>query len=175
MKVLRHLGLIVALIVCSASGSFAQVANNELKLSIVVDQTDLHPSKVSKMHASITWGTVPHARADSFRLVSFRLTKSDLKTNRYTRGDCFEGRYGFPEPPTLRSGELLEFDVDLSELYWYDLVLSSHNFRGPKNMAETIQPGSYVLSMSMAFPADYSKKIPLEVRTTSNVVLVQVK
>jgi len=176
MKTVFQFSLTALLVCLLSSSTFSQKVNGELNLSIAVDNTNFYQTQSAKVHVRIKWGPVAGARVDALRAVSFQLTESGMNANDCARGDCFGATYRLPNRPLFRHGESIEIDTDLNELYWNDLISSLYGFMEPKNMAEAIHPGSYVLSMSVGFPAEHStRKKPRVVLIRSNFISIQVK
>ena len=146
----------------------------QLNASITLDDPILQRGRDTVVHVKIKWGAVPNARAETLREVYLRLTKPENR-NRCTRGQCLGATFWLPTQITPKPGEVVEFDVVLNSLYWYDIISSQQDSSQPKNLFSVVPGGSYSLVLSAYFEANYSRKGDRRViEVASNSVTVQV-
>jgi hypothetical protein len=149
---------------------------SSLNVSIIVDHPIFQRGQPAVVHAKIKWGAVADAQAKTLRTVSLLLTKPGTKRNFCTRGDCLGATFSLPDQLAPKGGEVIEFDVALEQLYWNDIISSQYDFSRPKNMFDVIPKGTYYLSMSIGFRANYStKRDPRVIEVASNSIPVEVR
>ena len=149
---------------------------SRLNVSIKVDSPTFQRAQPAVVHAKINWGAVDDAQAKTLRAVSVLLTKPGTKENFCTRGDCLGATFSLPKQLAPKDGDIIEFDIPLDELHWYDTISSDYDFSQRKNMFEAIPAGVYYLTVSTYFEANYStKQDPRAIKVPSNRISVEVR
>jgi len=169
---LMFIFILGGLLVCGASAQ----TTSPLNLSVSLDNPVLERRHVPIVHVKIKWGPVPDAKPATLRAVQITLVKPGIKLYRCPRADCIGATFSLPNELTPRAGESVEFDIALNDLYWNDVIASQIDLSEPKNLFEVVPAGSYALSLSLAFRANYSTKgEPRVVRVESNSVTVEIR
>jgi hypothetical protein len=145
-KVFRLLFIIVLLGVFTCIG--LPQADSPLNVSIKIDNRILQRAQPVLVHAKIKWGSVDDAKAETLRAVSLQLTKPGTESNDCRRGECVGTTYWLPKQLEPRAGELIEFDVVLTDLYWNDVISSYFDLSQPKDLFDVI-PARGVLSFDV--------------------------
>src|SRR5947209_5676428 len=123
--------------------ALSQPRADAFNLSISVEQTTLHPPQNTKVKAKIENNSGRAVNLSDLRSVFFNLTRHSKNVEECRWGDCFLAGFPVNGNHKLMNGESFEFTVDLSDLYWKDMISSQYDFREPKNMSEVIQSGYY--------------------------------
>jgi len=164
------------LVLMSAFSVLSQTKVDAYGLSISVDESTFAPGQQAKVKARLENQTGHALCLNNLRSVSFELAKQSKPYEECHRSDCFGASFPLKGEKELKSGESVEFEVDLADLYWKDLILSGINFQNPKNMFEEVPSGDYYLSMELHLPAENStKEDPRVVSITSNKILVKMR
>ena len=65
--------------------------------------------------------------------------------------------YGPDEFLGKHNGQVSNFEVDLTDLSWKELISSQDDTRRPKNLYQKVAPGECSLFMDFQFPVDSVK------------------
>ena len=84
--------------------------------------------------------------------------------------DCFGATFSRTVIRIIKPGESLELSIELTDLHWYDMILSGREFNEPKNFFTRLPSGTYQLSVDIIVP----RKSDLPETISSNRVLVTV-
>lgn len=145
---------------------FAQARTDAFTLSISAKQAAGSPFKIKVR------GKIENKSGKKVKLygVSFDF-RSRYKTQ-CTLGDCLSAGYTFQHKKSLKKGESIEFEVDLSDLSWSDPISSTYDFSEPKS-SPPLGRGSYYLFMALHLPAENStKQDPRTIIIKSNEILM---
>jgi hypothetical protein len=175
VKKMFRLILSIILVGVFVLSAFPQ-ATPTLNLSVNIDDPVFQRGHVAMVHVKINWGPVPDAKPETLRSVSIQLTKRRTKPDDCHRGDCIGATFSLPEQRAPKNGDVIEFDVALNDLYWNDIISSGFDLSQPRNMFDVIPGGSYSLSVSTGFRANYStKRDPRVIEVTSNSISVEMR
>jgi hypothetical protein len=135
---------------------------DSFNLSIATDKSAFVRREPIPVRVTVTNETRRTIKTDSIPVI-FQLTKRGKDSVDCRLSDCFSAATYWAKE--FRQGTRRTLEVDLTDLYWKDLILSGTDLRRPKNFYQTIAPGEYSLFLEFHFP---------DGGVTSNVIVVKI-
>jgi hypothetical protein len=153
--------------------AFSQVGKiGDYDLSIFVDSTIFSPHGKAEVIARIENKTGHTVNLSDLRAVGFNLSKLRKGAEHALPSEHFSSAFQLSEGE-IKSGEFLEFKVNIANLSWYDVRSSIYDWTVVRNMFEIVPSGDYYLTMDLRFPSeDSTKELPLSISIESNEILV---
>jgi hypothetical protein len=148
--------------------SASQTKLGALHLSIALDKTHFASPEPVRVRVTVANNTGDTINTKTIP-VSFYLSRygTDLAKCRFP--DCFIAGTYWAKQFANRESQNLE--VNLTDLYWNELLSSQIDLRRPKNFYEKLPLGKYSLFMEFLFPDPKStRRDPRTISVTSNAV-----
>jgi hypothetical protein len=176
-EMMRRILLMIAatlVLLALASDAFSQVNADNLSLSISANKTTFTPGQKAKVRARVENKTGQILKTDTIS-VSFNLSVYGKDLGKCRFPDCFVSDFALGKK--IENGGTFEFEVDLTDLYWNNLIASGIDFRRPKNMFKVIPSGDYHLFMAFQFPDEKNSTEgdPRTITITSNEILIKMQ
>ena len=160
----------------TATNGFPQKSADKFALSISVAEVTFAPERKAKVKAKIVNETEEAVSFKDLGRVDFVFSRPSKAHEYCVLSDCFGASIPLDSGKGLGGGESLEFEVDLTDLHWKDVVLSGRDLRKPKNMFTEVPPGDYYLVMRINAPAeDATPQDPRFVAFNSNRIMITMK
>lgn len=151
---------------------FSQTNLDKLHLSISLEKTTLDPHKKIKVRVTVENQTGRTIKTGSIPVL-FRLSKLDKPSANCTLSDCFEAATYWAKE--FKDGKKYVTEVQLTDLYWEDVVLCGTDLHRSKNMSKAILPNEYNLLLEFHFSDKTREDDPRVIIIKSNAILVKVE
>jgi hypothetical protein len=149
--------------------SYSQTQVDTFEVSIAIDKPTIVLRQKILLHVTINNNTSGPIRTDSLN-VALHLSKFETDETKCRFGDCYIATTYWEK--FFGIGERQQIDVDLSDLYWKDLISNYTDTSRPKNFSRTVPPGRYYLFMNFPLPNQAGMAAR---EAISNVLVVTVK
>lgn len=161
--------LILAIIALIAS---VRTASDMATITITTQATELSFGNRANVHVVVKNSGKSMEQGRSFAW--FLLSKHKDDEKRCIKEDCFVASDGRELAEAIKAGKSLETDIDLTELYWKDAILSGKDFSKPKNLFTDVPAGEYYLSFEFYNNVDTTKLSPQNIIIRSNKIPVRI-
>jgi hypothetical protein len=169
-KMNRQIALLtLAIFIFLPADALSQAQADAFSLSISAEQDAAYPYMI-KVRGKIENKSGETASLDG---VTFNFRKKHVTDyGSCHRGECLIAGYAFKSEKSLKQGESIEFEVDLSDLYWTDAISSTIDLRQPKG-APPVGGRNQYLFMALHLPAENSTRDdPRTIIIKSNEILM---
>jgi hypothetical protein len=146
--------------------ALAQPPLEHVDIALALDKSTFMRPELIRLRVTIANNTSRTIRTHSTP-VSLYLTKRGVSLANCRFPDCFTADTYWAKQ--FKPGETRTLKVDLTNLYWNELISSAYDFRRPKNFYQKLAPGEYSLFMQFVLPTNHS------VNLTSNVLVIRVE
>lgn len=116
------ISLFLLLIVPAAS---AQTETNDFILSITVEQNLFSLARSAKVRVKIENQSGHTVAVKELRSISINLTRYERNSGVCWRDDCLGASFPLRNRSKLKNGESVQFEVNLADLYWKDVISSN--------------------------------------------------
>ncbi len=140
----------------------SQAKLDGFNVSIATDKAAFVRREPIPVRVTVTNGTDRTIKTNS-TVVSFQLTKLGKNSGDCRLSDCFSAATYWAKE--FKPGTRRTIEVNLTDLYWKDVILSGTDIRRPKNFYQTLPPGEYSLFLEFYLP---------DGRVTSNVIALEI-
>jgi hypothetical protein len=166
----------------SSSGVLAQTASKTIAMSISSSNTSFTSDVETIVKTKIINQTGQTIKIESSQAIRIMMTHPRRYMDCH-RLDCFAANYSVGQSVSIPNGESFEFEVNLADLYWNDVISAVQDVHRPKNMFRVLPSGSYELSVESYLPARLlipkgqrsvfraSNRIPVTVYSSNDLVL----
>ena len=148
-----HRPLTVSFILAALSGATVTETSSQNRLagvdvSITTEKTQFNSPEPAAVHIVVANNSSQPLNGDDLS-VSLHLSQHGNHLERCRRPDCYVAYTPWAE--TLSPGAKRELDVDLTDLYWNELISSQIDSRKPKNLYSKVPRGSFSLLVVCRF------------------------
>ena len=165
MRLLIFGCLCFAVVFACVEGSFAQTAVEPVNITLALDKSTFTQGESIHLRVVIANNTRRPINTRSIP-VSLYVTKRGITMTKCRFPDCFSAATYWAKK--FKAGETRTLEVDLTNLYWNELIASGFDLRQPKNFYQKIAPGEYSLFMQFDLRTN-------PVTVTSNVLIIRVE
>ncbi len=160
-----HLRLLCFLVLACATASFSQDTGETVNVALALDKSTFTASE--RIHLKVTIVNNTSKTIDTRSIpVTLVLAKRGITLTKCRYPDCFSANTFWAKK--FKPGETRTIEVDLTDLYWNELISSAYDSRRPKNFYQKIAPGDYSLLMQFVLRTNPP------VTVTSNELLIRV-
>jgi hypothetical protein len=139
----------------------SQAKLDGFNLSIATDKPAFVRREPIPVRVTVTNETHRTVKTASIAVI-FQLTKRGKNFNDCRLSDCFSAATYWAKEFKLGTHRTIE--VNLTDLYWKDAIISATDLRRPKNFYQTIAPGEYSLFLEFQFLRVASRPMPSSLR-----------
>ncbi|HEX7723549.1 MAG TPA: hypothetical protein VF397_15420 [Pyrinomonadaceae bacterium] len=138
----------------SSSGALAQTVSKDIAVSISSSNTSFTSYAETIVKTKIINQTGQTIKIESSQAIRIMMTHPRRYMDCH-RLDCFAANYSPGQSVSIPNGESFEFEVNLADLYWNDVISAVQDFHRPKNMFRALPSGAYELSVESYLPASF--------------------